>query len=164
MFDILNKHIPKFDKNNSNLADNDEKMFELGEVVATKSDNKFFIKYKSTPVIEPEIKVDQFNPIYQIIEDKKYRIYIELPGDVENNLKAEMTDCHELEISGEKKREVGIEGKECFRAFGHFSLKFKIPESFSSTPDIQNLADGVLKVEFPKNEKKPLNFRKIFRE
>ena len=115
-------------------------------------------------MIEPEIKVDQFNPIYQIIEDKKYRIYIELPGDVENNLKAEMTDCHELEISGEKKREVGIEGKECFRAFGHFSLKFKIPESFSSTPDIQNLADGVLKVEFPKNEKKPLNFRKIFRE
>ena len=166
LFDILNKHIPKSDVKISNVTDDDETMFELGEVVATKSDNKFFIKYKSTPVkvdqFNPKYQIikDQFNPKYQIIEDEKYRIYIELPGDVENNIKAEMTDYRELEISGEKKREVEIEGKECFRDFGRFFLKFRIPEHYSRTHDIKNFTDGVLKVEFPKNKREVLNFNK----
>ena len=164
LFEILNKNFGQssLEENKSdNIREEGEVLFEKNGVVAVKSeeDNKIYIKCKSISVIKFNPGLNSFEPTYEIFEDLKYRIFIELPGVSEDNLQPNITEHNEFELHGEKKREIEVEGKENFRTFGSFYLNFKIPRNFCNEPDVYEVTDGILRIEFPKKPK--LGFRNI---
>ena len=163
LFDILNKNFGQSnpEEAKTNVVDRTGNiLFEKNGVVAVKSENddKILIKCKSISASKFNPGFNSFEPTYEIIEDSKYRIFIDLPGVSKNDLRPKITERSEYVLEGEKKREIDSEGKKCFRTFGNFSLCFKIPREFSDEKDVHELNNGTLRVEFPKKKKPEITF------
>ena len=85
----------------------------------SENDDKIYIKSISAN----QFRFNCFNPTHEIIEDSKYRIFIDLAGVLDEDLHREMTESSEL-VQKEKKKEILIQKEKS--AFGQFYLKFKI--------------------------------------
>ena len=97
LFEILSKKLGQsnLEESKTNKIERNENiLFEKNEIVAMKSENDDKIYIKS--ISANQFRFNCFNPTHEIIEDSKYRIFIDLAGVLDEDLHREMTESSEL--------------------------------------------------------------------
>jgi HSP20 family protein len=107
------------------------------------------------PSYEEETALTAFSPAVDVIEhEKEYQIQVELPGMSKDEVKVSVKD-NLLSISGEKKREHKVEGKNyqrTERVFGSFQRSFRLPDYAELEKIEAEFKDGVLNIVIPKKK------------
>ncbi len=89
-------------------------------------------------------------------DDKSYEIQLAVPGAQKKDFHVDLTDG-KLTVSGERKFEERKEGKNFHSVetqYGSFSRSFFLPEDVNTDQIEADYADGILKINLPKTEKK----------
>ncbi len=98
-----------------------------------------------------------FTPALDVVEtDKAYEITAELAGLTEKDVELSIDD-DVLTIKGEKKFESEDKGKNYHRIerrYGEFQRSLRLPKGAKLDDIKAEFADGILKIEIPKAEKK----------
>ncbi len=105
--------------------------------------------------------VSRFLPQANILESEKlYEIQMAIPGMKKNDFSIDLEDG-KLQISGERNTE-NNEGVTVHRqeiVYGSFKRIFKVPEDADQNNISASYADGILKVQIQKDEKKTLKHK-----
>jgi len=110
----------------------------------------YFNHYEQTLIYSPKIDI--------IEDEKKYNVYVDLPGITKEQIQMEILEDNILKISGERKsREYKDTDKKSHyiimeRDYGHFERSFMIPFN-ANTESIQaKMENGVLEIIIDKKE------------
>lgn len=103
----------------------------------------------------------RFLPQANILENEKdYEIHMAIPGMKKNGFNIDLEDG-KLHISGERNSDsnenVTVHRQEI--VYGNFSRIFQIPEDADQNRISASYADGILKIQIPKDEKKTLKHK-----
>ncbi|MCS7297888.1 MAG: Hsp20/alpha crystallin family protein [Bacteroidia bacterium] len=103
-------------------------------------------------------RLETFVPRVDIVErDKAYEIHVAVPGMKKEDFKVELTEGR-LTISGERKFQKEEGDKRTYHRvetqYGSFMRSFLLPDDVKTDAITAEYADGILKVELPKDEKK----------